>query len=235
MFDGQLDVPVVSMLEQKFGNCRFTRVDSDITERLIIKEDIAKTTLSDNETANLSSAFNSQMPKLDNKQFIVDVQSLGAEGQPVIITQNEYMRRMKDISKFQPGMAFYGQMPDSYTLVLNADHPLIKRVLDDESAKCGEKLSPIDSEIKAKEALIAAMQQDQNKKKAEEITQAEKDEKADAEKALREEKDKRNNIIAEYAKDNKVVHQLIDLALLQNGMLKGEALNSFLRRSVELI
>ena len=235
MFDGQLDVPVVSMLEQKFGSCRFTRVDSDIVDRLIVKEDIAKTALSDNETANLSSAFSSQMPKLENKQFGVEIQSLGAEGQPVVITQNEYMRRMKDMSKFQPGMAFYGQMPDSYTMVLNADHPLIKRVLDDETAKCGEKLSPIDSEIKAKEALIAAMQQDQDKKKAEEITQAEKDEKAEAEKALREEKDKRNNVIAEYAKGNKVVHQLIDLALLQNGMLKGEALNSFLRRSIELI
>ncbi len=235
MFDGQLDVPVVSMLEQKFGTCRFTRVDSDIVERLIPKEDIAKTSLSDNESANLTSAFNSQMPKLENKQFMVDIQSLGENGQPVIITQNEYMRRMKDISKFQPGMAFYGQMPDSYTLVLNCDHPLIKRVLDDEKAKCSEKLSPVESEIKAKEALVAALQQEQNKKKAEEITQTEKDEKADAEKALREEKDKRNSIIAEYAKDNKVVHQLIDLALLQNGMLKGEALNAFLRRSVELI
>lgn len=235
MFDGQLDVPVVSMLEQKFGGCRFTRVDSDITERLIVKEDINKTSLSDSETANLSSAFRSQMPKLDKKEFMVEVQSLGEQGQPVVIVQNEYMRRMKDISKFQPGMAFYAQMPDSYTLVLNCDHPLIKRVLSDEAANCEEKLRPIECEIKAKEALISAMQQEQSKKKAEEITQAEKDDRENAEKALREEKGKRDNVIAEYAKDNKVVHQLIDLALLQNGMLKGEALNSFLRRSVELI
>ena len=235
LFDGQLDVPVVSMLEQKFGGCRFTRVDSDIIERLIIKDDITKTSLTADETANLSSAFRSQMPKLDKKEFMVEIQSLGENGQPVIITQNEYMRRMKDISKFQPGMAFYAQMPDSYTLVLNSDHPLIKRVLDDETKNCEEKLHPIVCEIKAKEALLSAMNQDQSKKKAEEITQAEKDDKANAEKALREEKEKRDNVIAEYAKDNKVVHQLIDLALLQNGMLKGEALNSFLRRSVELI
>ena len=235
MFDGELDVPVVSMLEQKFGGCRFTRVDSDIVERLIVKDDLAKSSLSDIETANLSSAFNSQMPKLDNKQFSVDIQSLGAEGLPVIITQNEYMRRMKDISRFQPGMAFYGQMPDTYTMVLNSDHPLIKRVLDDETAKCADKLSPIDSEIKAKEALVAAMQQEQGKKKAEEITESEKNDKAEAEKALNEQRGLRETIIAEYAKDNKVVHQLIDLALLQNGMLKGEALNAFLRRSVDLI
>ena len=235
MFDGELDVPVVSMLEQKFGSCRFTRVDSDIVERLIVKDDLAKSSLSDIETANLSSAFNSQMPKLDNKQFSVDIQSLGAEGLPVIITQNEYMRRMKDISRFQPGMAFYGQMPDTYTMVLNSDHPLIKRVLDDETAKCADKLSPIDSEIKAKEALVAAMQQEQSKKKAEEITESEKNDKAEAEKALNEQRGLRETIIAEYAKDNKVVHQLIDLALLQNGMLKGEALNAFLRRSVDLI
>ena len=235
MFDGELDVPVVSMLEQKFGGCRFTRVDSDIVERLIVKDDLAKSSLSDIETANLSSAFNSQMPKLDNKQFSVDIQSLGAEGLPVIITQNEYMRRMKDISRFQPGMAFYGQMPDTYTMVLNSDHPLIKRVLDDETAKCADKLSPIDSEIKAKEALVAAMQQEQSKKKAEEITESEKNDKAEAEKALNEQRGLRETIIAEYAKDNKVVHQLIDLALLQNGMLKGEALNAFLRRSVDLI
>ena len=175
------------------------------------------------------------MPKLDNKQFSVDIQSLGAEGLPVIITQNEYMRRMKDISRFQPGMAFYGQMPDTYTMVLNSDHPLIKRVLDDETAKCADKLSPIDSEIKAKEALVAAMQQEQSKKKAEEITESEKNDKAEAEKALNEQRGLRETIIAEYAKDNKVVHQLIDLALLQNGMLKGEALNAFLRRSVDLI
>ena len=235
LLDGDLDTPVVSMLEQKFEKSRFTRVDGDIIDRLIVKEEAKKSTLGEAESDNLSQAFRSQMPKLDKAEFYVEVQSLGSEAQPVLITQSEYMRRMKDMSRFQSGMSFYAQMPDSYNLVLNSDHELIKKVLEDETAKCADLLKPITSEEKGLEARLAALRQEQGKKKPEEITQEEKDDLQNTEKALNEQKDKKKQVIADYAKDNKVVHQLIDLALLQNGMLKGAALDAFLKRSVDLI
>ena len=235
LFDGQLDAPMVSMLEQKFEKSRFTRVDSDIIDRLIVKEDVKKDELSVEERDNMTQVFSSQMPKLEHAEFMVNVEALGENAQPVVITQNEYMRRMKEMSQFQPGMSFYQQMPDSYNLVLNSEHPLIKKVLDDTKAACGEALAPIDGEIKSLEAKQSALKQILDKKKPEELTQEEKDERQNTEKAISEQKEKRNSIIAGYAKDNKIVHQLIDLALLQNGMLKGAALNEFLKRSVDII
>ena len=235
LFDGQLDAPMVSMLEQKFDKSRFTRVDSDIIDRLIVKEDVKKDELSVEERDNMTQVFSSQMPKLEHAEFMVNVEALGENTQPVVITQNEYMRRMKEMSQFQPGMSFYQQMPDSYSLVLNSEHPLIKKVLDDTKAACGEALAPIDGEIKSLEAKQSALKQLLDKKKPEELTQEEKDERQNTEKAISEQKEKRNSIIAGYAKDNKIVHQLIDLALLQNGMLKGAALNEFLKRSVDII
>lgn len=235
LLDGQLDVPAIQMLEQKFEKSRFTRVDSDIIERLIVKDDAPKSTLTEDESANLSSVFRSQMPKLEKTEFMVEVQSLGEQARPVMITQNEYMRRMKEMSRFQPGMNFYAQMPDSMNLVLNSDHPLVKRVLDDCKANTEEALKPIEAELKGQEARLAVIRQEQDKKKYDELTQEDKDQKAEAEKAVQEQKDKKQGVIAEYAKGNSIVHQLIDLALLQNGMLKGEALDKFLKRSVDLI
>lgn len=235
LFDGQLDAPMVSMLEQKFEKSRFTRVDSDIIDRLIVKEDVKKDELSVEERDNMTQVFSSQMPKLEHAEFMVNVEALGENAQPVVITQNEYMRRMKEMSQFQPGMSFYQQMPDSYNLVLNSEHPLIKKVLDDTKAACGEALAPIDGEIKSLESKQSALKQLLDKKKPEELTKEEKDERQNTEKAISEQKEKRNSIIAGYAKDNKIVHQLIDLALLQNGMLKGAALNEFLKRSVDII
>ena len=235
LFDGQLDAPMVSMLEQKFEKSRFTRVDSDIIDRLIVKEDVKKDELSVEERDNMTQVFSSQMPKLEHAEFMVNVEALGENAQPVVITQNEYMRRMKEMSQFQPGMSFYQQMPDSYNLVLNSEHPLIKKVLDDTKAACGEALAPIDDEIKSLEAKQSALKQLLDKKKPEELTQEEKDERQNTEKTISEQKEKRNSIIADYAKNNKIVHQLIDLALLQNGMLKGAALNEFLKRSVDII
>ena len=235
LFDGQLDAPMVSMLEQKFEKSRFTRVDSDIIDRLIVKEDVKKDELSVEERDNMTQVFSSQMPKLEHAEFMVNVEALGENAQPVVITQNEYMRRMKEMSQFQPGMSFYQQMPDSYNLVLNSEHPLIKKVLDDTKAACGETLVPIDAEIKSLEAKQSALKQLLDKKKPEELTQEEKDERQNTEKTISEQKEKRNSIIADYAKNNKIVHQLIDLALLQNGMLKGAALNEFLKRSVDII
>ena len=235
MLDGQLDVPVLSMLEQKFEKSRFTRVDADIVDRLIVKEDAKKAELSDEERDKLSEVFRSQLPSLDKTDFNVDIQALGESAQPVIITQNEYMRRMKEMSRYQAGMSFYAQMPDSYSMVLNCEHPLVKKVLSDATAKTEEELKPVLGEIRGQEARLAVLRQEQDKKKPEEITQEEKDDLQNTQKAIDEQKGKKNAIIASYAKDNNIVHQIIDLALLQNGMLKGAALDSFIRRSVEMI
>ena len=232
---GQLDVPLLSMLEQKQDKTRYVRVDSDIVDRIIQKEDAPKNNLSADETDKLSEAFSSQIPSLDKANFTVDVQSLGASFQPVLVTQNEYMRRMKEMSQYQQGMGFYAQLPDSYNLVLNSDHPLVKRVLDELTANTTEELKPIDSELKGQEARLAALHQSQDKKKPEELTQEEKDDMQNTQKSVSELKDKKKAVVAEYAKGNEVVHQLIDLALLQNGMLQGAALDKFLKRSFSLI
>ena len=235
LMEGQLDTPMVNMLEQKLEKSRFTRVDADIIDRLIVKEDAKKTDLSKEQSDNLTEVFRSQMPQLDKTEFFVEIQALGEENQPVLITQNEYMRRMKAMSQFQAGMNFYGQMPDSYNIVLNSDHALVKKVLEDAEANTAETLKPILAEIKGQEARLAVLHQEQNKKKPEEITQQEKDDVHNTEKAISDEKAKRNEIISGYAKNNNIVHQLIDLALLQNGMLKGASLDAFLKRSVEMI
>lgn len=235
LMEGQLDTPMVNMLEQKLEKSRFTRVDADIIDRLIVKEDAKKTDLTKNQSDNLTEVFRSQMPKLDKAEFFVEIQALGEQNQPVLITQNEYMRRMKAMSQFQAGMNFYGQMPDSYNIVLNSDHALVKKVLEDAEANTAESLKPILAEIKGQEARLAVLHQEQGKKKPEEITQEEKDDVHNTEKAISDEKAKRNDIISGYAKNNNIVHQLIDLALLQNGMLKGASLDAFLKRSVDMI
>ena len=235
LFDGQLDVPCIQTLEQKFEKSRFTRVDADTVDHLIQKEDKPKTDLSDNERDNLSAVFQSQMPKLDKAEFIVEVNALGAEQRPVVITQNEWMRRMKEMSRYQSGMGFYGQMPDSFNLVLNSDHRLVKDVLSNLKSQTSDQLQPIESEIKGQEARLAALNQQTEGKKDEEISQEVKDDKANTQKAIDEQKEKKQGVINGFAANNAIVHQLIDLALLQNGMLKGEALDKFLQRSVELI
>ena len=232
---GQLDVPLLSMLEQKQEKTRYVRVDSDIVDRIIQKEDAPKNNLSVEETDNLSEAFRSQIPTIEKADFTVDVQSLGESFQPVLVTQNEYMRRMKEMSQFQQGMGFYAQLPDSYNLVLNADHPLVKKVLDDVTANTAEELKPVASELKGQEARLAALHQSQDSKKAEELTQEEKDDMQNTQKTVSELQDKKKAIVAAYAKGNDIVHQLIDLALLQNGMLQGAALDKFLKRSISLI
>ena len=235
LLDGQLDVPMVGLLEEKLGQCRFSRVDADIVERLIQKEDELKTNLSDEQTQQLSTIFKSQLPSLSGKDFHVEAQALGENSNPVMITQNEFSRRMKEMSRIQQGMSFYGQMPDMYAVVLNADHPRIKKVLDDATQKTEAELKPILAELKGLHARQSVLRQQQNDKKPEEITQEMKDDLETCNKSIREEETKRDNIISSYAKDNDIVHQLIDLALLQNGLLKGDALNQFLKRSINLI
>ena len=235
LFDGQLDVPMINLLEQKLEKCRFTRVDADIADKLIAKENQKESDVVGSDKDCLTYVFKSQMPVIDKTEFVVDVQALGEEGAPLMITQNEFMRRMKDMSQFQPGMGFYSQFPDSYTLVLNTDHPLIKDVLKSTQEATASELKPVLSEIKGQEARLQVLQQQQDKKKPEEVTSEEKADLEATRKAISDEQKKRDDIVAAYAKDNNVVHQLIDLALLQNGMLKGAALDSFLKRSIEMI
>ena len=234
--DGQLDVPTLSMLEQKFDKSRFVRVDSDVIDHIIAKKDETKgEKLGENDADTLTQAFQSQMPKVEKAEFMVNVEPLGETAQPIVATQNEYMRRMKEMSQYQQGMGFYAQMPDTYTIVLNSDHTIIKQILNESNASTAEKLQPIRSEIKGLQAREAALRQEQGKKKPEEVTQNEKDELKNTEEELTKQRNEKNTVITDYAKNNNAIHQLIDLALLQNGLLKGAALDKFIKRSVDLI
>ena len=235
LMDGQLDVPMINMLEQKFEKSHFTRVDSDIVDRLIVKEDQKGEELPHDKQEVLSSLFKGQMPKVKKTEFHVEAHALGENNAPIVITQAEYMRRMKDMASIQPGMSFYGEMPDMFNLVLNSDHRLIKQVLSDAETACAEKLVPVESEIAMLTLRRNELQKAQERKKDEEIPTAEKDELSDVEKKIEAQKTEKENILNGYAAGNKVVHQLIDLALLQNNMLKGEALTNFVKRSVEMI
>ena len=235
LMDGQLDVAMVSMLEQKFEKSRFTRVDSDVIDRLIAKEERKDASLEVGQRDILSSIFRSQLPQMKKVEFNVETQSLGETGTPIMITQSEYMRRMKEMANIQAGMSFYGEMPDMFNLVLNVDHKLVKQVLNDADNSCKVALEPIETEMTSLNKRHDELHKAQEGKKADEIPQAEKDELSDVEKKLADEKTKKEAVLGEYAGGNKVIRQLIDLALLQNNMLKGEALTNFVKRSIELI
>ena len=235
LMDGQLDVAMISMLEQKFEKSRFTRVDSDVIDRLIAKEEHKEANLESNQREILSSVFRSQLPQIKKVEFNVETQALGENGAPIMITQSEYMRRMKEMANIQAGMSFYGEMPNLYNLVLNADHKLVKQVLTDADNSCKAALEPIESEMANLNNRRKELQKAQEGKKTEDIPQAEKDELNDIEKKISDETTKKQAVLGEYANGNKIIHQLIDLALLQNNMLKGEALTNFVKRSIELI
>ncbi|MBO4906759.1 MAG: molecular chaperone HtpG [Bacteroidaceae bacterium] len=235
LMDGQLDVPVMQMLERKLEKSTFTRVDADVIDRLIVKEDVTREVLAADRAANLAQLFESQLPKTDKVTYHVETQAMGEEAMPVIITQSEYMRRMKDMARIQPGMNFYGDMPDMYTLVLNTDNRLVRSVLDSGEEATAEQLKPIEAELRGLRARQAVLRQEQDKKKADEITE---DEKADLKQCgddIQAEEQKKKDVLAGFAEGNERIHQLIDLALLQNGLLKGEALTRFVKRSVELL
>ena len=245
--DGQLDAPLVGLLERKLEKTTFTRVDADVIDRLIQKEETKRDKLEAERSDKLSIVFRSQMPKkgeegkaslwggLEGADFNVEAQALGDDQLPVIMTQSEYMRRMKEMARLQPGMAFYGEMPDMYNIILNTDSPLIREVLDDCEKQTSEALKPIEAELRGLNARQAVLRQEQDKKKPEEITQEEKDDLKKCGEDIRAEQQKRDDVLKGYAEKNDRVHQLIDLALLQNGLLKGEALARFVKRSVEMI
>ena len=235
LMDGQLDVPMINMLEQKFEKSHFTRVDSDIVDHLIVKEDQKGEELPYDKQEVLSSLFKGQMPKVKKTEFHVEAHALGENNAPIVITQAEYMRRMKDMASIQPGMSFYGEMPDMFNLVLNADHKLVKEILADEDKECAAAVAPIQKEMDDVNTRRNELKKKQEGKKDEDIPTAEKDEVNDLDKKWEDLKNRKNGLFADYAAQNKVVRQLIDLALLQNGMLKGEALNNFVKRSIDLI
>ena len=235
VMDGQLDVHAIGQLEQKIEKTRFVRVDSDTIDRLILKADAPTVSLTDDQRQALQQVFRSRLPKMGKTDFVVTFEALGPSANPVMLTQGEFMRRMREMSAMQPGMSFYGEMPESYNLVLNTDHPLILSVLSDEEKACTDKLQPILSDIKGWEARQHDLREAQSKKKEDELTEAEKEDMTNTNRTLDELRSRRDTILTEYAAGNKVVGQLIDLALLANGLLKGEPLSRFIRRSVELI
>ncbi len=235
LMDGQLDVALISLLERKFEKTRFTRVDSDVIDNLIVKEEQKASTLNENERSILTGIFQSQLPKMDKKEFYVQVNALGENGAPVTITQAEYMRRMKEMAAIQPGMSFYGEMPDMMNVLLNEDHPIVKRILAEAQNSCSEKIKPIDGEIAGLEARRDAINEATKDIKAQDIPQEQKDDLADTEKKIAEAKSEKEALLTQYASENKLVRQLIDITLLQNNMLTGEALSNFVKRSIELM
>ncbi len=235
LLDGQLDTAMVGMLEQKFEKSRFSRVDGDVIDRIIQKEDAPKNALSDDDATSLNGVFTAELPTMDKTQFHVETAALGENATPVIITQSEYMRRMKDVSRYQQGMSFYGEMPDMYNLVLNSDHRLVKEVLDGMKTALADKLQGIETELKTLHARRTALEQEQKDKKTEELTESEKNDVKECNDQIQAKEEERKQAWAGYGKDTPVVAQLIDLALLQNGLLRGEALSKFINRSVSLI
>ena len=235
LMDGQLDVALISLLERKFEKTRFTRVDSDTIENLILKDDFKTSTLAETRREVLTGIFESQLPSMDKKEFHVMTQAMGENGAPVMITQAEYMRRMKDMAAIQAGMSFYGDMPDMFNVLLNEEHPLVKRVLEDAESACAEKLQPIDALKAEKENRRKELYDARSGKKDDEIPQSEKDELFEIEKEITAAKSQKEAVLAEYAAGNNTVKQLIDITLLQNNMLTGEALNNFVKRSIEMM
>ncbi len=235
LMDGQLDVALISLLERKFEKTRFTRVDSDTVENLIAKEEQKFSTLSEARREVLTGVFESQLPHMEKREFHVQAMPMGENGAPIMITQTEYMRRMKEMAAIQPGMSFYGEMPDMFNVLLNEEHPLIKRVLESAESACADKTQPIDEKKAALESRRKELYDARNGKKEDEIPQSEKDELFEIEKEITAAKSEKEGILAEYAADDKTVKQLIDITLLQNNMLSGEALNNFVKRSIELM
>lgn len=234
LLDGQLDTAMVGLLEQKFEKSRFSRVDGDVVDRLIVKEE-KNETLDEADSASLRGVFTAKLPTMDKCQFMVESAAMGEDATPVIITQSEYMRRMKDMSKYQQGMSFYGEMPDMYNLVLNSDHRLVKGILKDMKQSLSGKLQPIENELRTLHARQTALEQEQEGKKPEELSDAQKDDMKKCREDIDAQERARKDVWEEYGKQNPIVPQLIDLALLQNGLLRGEALSKFIHRSVDLI
>ena len=237
LMDGQLDSHWVGQWEQKNEKVRFVRVDSDVVGKLIQKSDAPQVELNDDQRQALTSVFQAQLPKIEKSEFIVTLDALGEDAAPIIITQNEFMRRMKEMSRTggNPMMSFYGEMPDSYSLVLNTTHPLMKAVLEAEEAECSAEIKPIAEEMKSLDARKAELKKSHEGKKDDEVPVAEKEEINNLDKQIADLGEKRTAVFARFAAGHDKVKQLIDLALLANNMLKGKDLADFVKRSISLM
>ena len=235
LMDGQLDIHFIGLLEQKLEKSRFVRVDSDIIDNLVRKNDKTEVSLDAAQRNMMTTVFKSQIPTLEKAEFMVMFEALGEQSQPVIITQNEFMRRMKDMSAMQPGMNFYGEMPDSFNLIINTEHPLSKKVIEETEKDCHAEIEPIQKEINELNDAISKLQEASKGKKDEEIPVTEKEELRNKEKEVDSLRKKESELLTQYANKHKLVRQLVDLALLSNNMLKGEALSQFIKRSVEML
>ena len=233
LMDGQLDIPFVGKLEEKFEKSRFVRVDSDVIDNLVQKENSKDSNLGKIEREIASTLFSSQMPSIEKTEFTVKYNDLGENDNAVIITQNEYMRRMKEMAKFQPGMSFYGEFPTTYDFTLNTSHPVVKKVIDSAVASLGKDVEPIDNEIDKTNAEIKAIHDIDKDNKG--IPEDKKAELKELENKAEELRNKKVSIISAYSKDQSTVKQLVDIALLGNGLLKGKDLTEFLKRSVNLL
>lgn len=229
LIDDQLGSHFVGMLEQKLEKARFVRVDSDILENLIVKADRKSAELSAEDRSVFTELFRSQIPTIEKTEFLVTFEALSAESSPVMITQSEYMRRMKEMAAMQRGMSFYGELPDTYSLILNTEHPLVKRVMEESKAALAEKVSPLEAKIADLTKTSEALREKKDATDAEKEILANNESQAEA---LRKEE---NEAIKAYAQTNPLVRQMIDIALLGNNLLKGEALDSFLKRSIDLL
>ena len=228
VMDGQLDSHFVGLLEQKIEKSRFVRVDSDVITNLIPKADKVQVDLTATRRNILTTLFKSQIPEVENSQFIVTFEAIGSSAAPVVITQNEYMRRMKEMAALQPGMNFYGEMPDSYSLVINTDHPLVKKISDEAGSNLDATVEPMEKMIEEDNKRITSLRGD----KASDADKAEADELVKKVDKIRTDE---SQAISAYASGQPVVRQLIDLALLGNGLLRGAELSRFISRSVELL
>lgn len=236
LFDGQLDTPFMNQQEQKWEKTRFSRVDADTIDKLIVKDEHREVKLSTQEKSDIEEAFRSQAPNDAKVNYTVSVEALGENEMPVIVTQNEWMRRMKEMSAVQGGpMSFYGEMPDTFNIVINADHPLVAKVVSDMTDKTKAQLEPVLSQIATYENRRTELNKAKEGKKDEEIPQEQKDEMSALEKQIDGERKKRIDILSSFAKDETLVSQLIDLALLSNNMLKGQSLTNFIKRSISLM
>ncbi|MCF0190027.1 MAG: molecular chaperone HtpG [Marinilabiliaceae bacterium] len=239
LMNGPLDTPFMNQVEQKAGDdgkIRFTRVDSDVIDKLIVKDNALQLNLTARQKGDLEEAVRSQLPAMDKINFSVSVEALGEDELPVMVTQNEWMRRMKEMSHLQGGgMSFYGEMPDSMNIVVNGNHPLTNKLLSNIESSTKTKLDPVYADIESKSARRGELNKAKEGKKEEEIPQAEKDELESINKEIDTLNSKKQDILKEFAQDEKLVSQLIDLALLSNNMLRGEALTKFIKRSIDMI
>jgi molecular chaperone HtpG len=235
LFDGAFDIPFINMYEPKLENSHFARVDSDTIDNLIKKDDKKEISINENDRKDLETIFEAAAPEKVGTYF-VQFNELSADEMPVIITQSEYMRRMKDIGMMGgPEVSLYNNLPDNYNLVVNTAHQLIKQINDDKNQELGEKINDLNEKIQNIQKEIDAIDKLTKDKKEEEISQEEKDKKQKLEEDKQKHEAEKTKILKEWGMKNKLVKQVIDLALLAKNLLKGENLMNFVKRSVDFI